>query len=84
MKQFLFILFIGLGALLITGCLNSTGEYRKFVKTYGSETRTFCDGGFKMRETFISPKASKPVLSLINSQDCRNKQSIEEKIKARQ
>ena len=45
-------------------------EYREFVKKYNSNTRTFCKDGFKMRETFLSPKAKAPQVYLINSQDC--------------
>ncbi len=52
--------------------LNSgeTKEYKEFVAKYGTNTRTYCDGNFKMRETFLSPEASAPQEYLINSNEC--------------
>ncbi len=67
------ILTIVAVALLLIGCSKTSSEYDEFVETYGADTRVFCDGGFMMRETYMSPKATAPQLSLINSQDCKEK-----------
>lgn len=53
--------------LTFLGCSNESSEYRNFVKKYGSETRTFCDGEFLMRETFLSKDAKAPRLYLIDN-----------------
>ncbi len=65
MKTLILILTL----LFFTGC-QETKEYREFVDKYHSETRTFCQDGFLMRETFVSPMASKPEQALINSDVC--------------
>jgi len=68
-KKILFI--ISASVIILTGCNKETKEYRQFVERYGSETRTFCDGAFLMRETFLSPEASAPQEYLINSNVCK-------------
>ncbi len=62
------LLFLTL--IILIGCHRESREYSEFVETYGNTTRTFCEGNFKMRETFLSPEATKPQTALINSQDC--------------
>ena len=57
--------------LLLNSCSGETKEYKEFVAKYGTNTRTYCDGNFKMRETFLSPEASAPQEYLINSNDCK-------------
>ena len=58
--------------LLLVGCSSGTKEYRDFVQKYGSDTRTYCEDGFKMRETFMSREASAPQVFLINSHECKD------------
>ena len=65
------ILFTMLFIILFSGC--KSREYKNFIKKYGSESRTFCEGRFLMRETYMSPEAKSPQLSLINSQKCTHK-----------
>jgi len=67
MKKILGLLAI----LLIVNCSSESREYREFVTKYGSETRTYCDGLFLMRETFLSPQAQAPQEYLINSNKCK-------------
>jgi len=50
---------------------NCDSNYDIFVKQHGSNTRTFCQDGFKMRETFLDKASSKPQKYLINSQECK-------------
>lgn len=57
--------------IVLSGCDGKSKEYKEFVETYGSETRTFCEDGFKMRERFVSEKAIYPQRYLINSQECK-------------
>ncbi len=70
-------LFIWFGLVVwLTACSNETQEYKTFIKKYGSETRTFCNGIFLMRETFLSPEAKAPVLELLNSNKCKRKNLV--------
>ena len=57
-------------ALFFTACSDESSEYKEFVEKYGSNTRTYCDGKFLMRETFLSKQAKAPQEYLINSQEC--------------
>ena len=70
MKLLISVVMLNLIGIGLIGCTNATKEYRDFVQKYGAETRTYCDGEFKMRETFLSKQAQKPQVYLINSQDC--------------
>ncbi len=56
---------------IYVGCSSESKEYQTFVSKYKSDTRTYCDGNFKMRETFMSPQAHAPQEFLINSNDCK-------------
>ena len=68
MKKFLWIISAGVILLMLNGCESS--EYRAFVKQYGSNERTYCDGKFLIKEKFLSPEAKAPQIYLINSQKC--------------
>ena len=50
---------------------SQSSEYRAFVKKYGADYRYYCEDGFKMKEKFMSPKATATQKYLINSQDCK-------------
>lgn len=56
--------------LFLLGCSSETKEHKAFLKQYGETTRVFCDEGFKIRETYLSERATKPTKFLIDSQDC--------------
>jgi hypothetical protein len=61
--------YVILVSLLFLGC-NESKEYKQFVKKYHNNYRYYCKDGFLMKETFQSPKAKEPLVSLINSQKC--------------
>ncbi len=57
-------------AVFITGCSESK-EHKNFVKKHGSNTRIFCDKkGFTMKEAFLSPGATAPLLFLLPDGNC--------------
>ena len=58
--------------MLLVGCSEKPSkEYKEFVELNGASTRIYCEDGFTMRETFLTPEATAPQVYLINSQLCK-------------
>jgi len=63
--------------VFLVGCNDlPSPEYKKFVETYNSNKRLYCDGTFLMEETFISIKSTKPRIRLINSNICETETNV--------